>query len=193
MQVFFIFAIMEYIIIFLVALGLCFDTFAVSISSGIAKQNIIFTDALKIALTLAFFQGVMPLAGWSLGEQVKSIISNIDHWVAFTILFVLGLKMILESFKNEKKKEINPLNPLYLIGIAIATSLDALAVGFSFSIISIPIIISAIIIGAVTFFASMLGILFGKKTGKNFGNKVEIIGGIILIAIGIKILIQHLT
>jgi len=184
---------MEYIIIFLVALGLCFDTFAVSISSGIAKQNIIFTDALKIALTLAFFQGVMPLAGWSLGEQVKSIISNIDHWVAFTILFVLGLKMILESFKNEKKKEINPLNPLYLIGIAIATSLDALAVGFSFSIISIPIIISAIIIGAVTFFASMLGILFGKKTGKNFGNKVEIIGGIILIAIGIKILIQHLT
>lgn len=183
---------MDYLIIVLVAIGLCFDTFAVSISSGIAKQEIVFRDALKIAFTLAFFQGLMPLAGWGLGEQIKIYLSKYDHWVAFTILFILGLKMIIESFKHDEKKEYNPLNPWILISMAIATSIDALAVGFSFSIISIPIFISAFIIGFVTFLASMLGILFGKKTGKNFGNKIEIIGGAILIIIGIKIIIEHL-
>lgn len=184
---------MDYIIIFLVAVGLCFDTFAVSISSGIAKQEIVFKDALKIALTLAFFQSAMPLAGWSLGEQVKQYISEFDHWIAFGILVVLGIKMILESFKNEDEKEFNPLNPWILISMAIATSLDALAVGISFSMISIPILISVLIIGFVTFIASMLGILFGKKTGKSFGKKIEIAGGIILIAIGTKILIEHIA
>ena len=184
---------MDYLIIFLVAIGLCFDTFAVSISSGIAKQEIVFKDALKIALTLAFFQSAMPLAGWSLGEQVKQYISEFDHWIAFGILTILGIKMILESFKNEDEKEFNPLNPWILVSMAIATSLDALAVGLSFSLISIPIILSVLIIGFVTFFASMLGILFGKKTGKGFGKKIEIAGGLILIAIGIKILIEHIA
>ena len=94
---------MDYLIIVLVAIGLCFDTFAVSISSGIAKQEIVFRDALKIAFTLAFFQGFMPLAGWGLGEQIKHYLSEIDHWVAFTILFVLGLKMIIESLLKNKK------------------------------------------------------------------------------------------
>ena len=154
---------MEYLVIFFVAIGLCFDTFAVSISSGIAKQEIVFTDALKIAFTLAFFQSAMPLAGWGLGEQIKQFIANIDHWIAFGILGLLGLKMILESFKKEKQKEFNPLNGLVLISMAIATSIDALAVGISFSFINIPIVVSALIIGFVTFMASMLGILFGKK------------------------------
>lgn len=184
---------MEYLVIFFVAIGLCFDTFAVSISSGIAKQEIVFTDALKIAFTLAFFQSAMPLAGWGLGEQVKQFISNIDHWIAFGILGLLGLKMILESLKKEKQKDFNPLNGLVLISMAIATSIDALAVGISFSFVNIPILISVLIIGFVTFMASMLGILFGKKTGKHLGKRVEMAGGIILIIIGLKILIEHLN
>lgn len=183
---------MDYLVIFLVAIGLCFDTFAVSISSGVAKQEIIFRDALKIAFILAFFQSAMPLAGWGLGEQVKSLISDYDHWVAFSILFLLGLKMIFESFKKEKKKDFDPLKGWIMVSMAIATSIDALAVGVSFSFVNIPILISALIIGFVTFMASMLGILFGKKTGKYFGKKIEITGGIILILIGVKILIEHL-
>ncbi len=183
---------MDYLIIVLVAVGLCFDTFAVSVSSGIAKQEIKFFDACKIALVFAFFQAIMPVIGWFLGEQVKRYISEFDHWVVFGILFLLGLKMIVESFKNEEKKKFNPLHFWVMISMAIATSIDALAVGISFSIINVSILITAFIIGSVTYLASMLGILFGKKTGSHFGKKMEIIGGIILIGIGIKIIIQHL-
>jgi len=193
---FFIFAdkfFMDYLVIFLVAISLCFDTFAVSISSGVIKHKIIFKDALKIAFTLAFFQTVMPLAGWCMGKQVKQYISEFDHWVAFGILSILGIKMIIDSFKQESKKEFNPLNIWILISIAIATSIDAFAVGISFSIINVPIFLSVLIIGFVTFIVSMLGILFGEKTGKIFGKKIEIAGGIILIAIGIKILYKHLV
>ena len=183
---------MDYLIILLIALGLCFDTFAVSVSSGIAKQEIRFFDACKIAIILAIFQGGMPVLGWLLGEQVKHLISEFDHWIVFGILFILGLKMIVESFKKEETKKFNPLNIWVMITMAIATSIDALAVGISFSIINVSIIITAIIIGSVTYIASMLGILFGKKTGSYYGKKMEIIGGLILIGIGIKILIQHL-
>ena len=183
---------MDYIIILLIALGLCFDTFAVSVSSGIARQEITFLDACKIAIILAIFQAGMPILGWLMGEQVKHLISDFDHWIVFGILFLLGLKMIYESFKKEENKKFNPLNFWVMISMAIATSIDALAVGISFSIIDVPILITAFIIGSVTYLASMLGMLFGKKTGSFYGKKMEILGGLILIGIGLKILIQHL-
>ena len=183
---------MEYLIIILLALGLCFDTFAVSVSSGIAKQEITFLDACKIAILLAIFQGGMPLIGWFLGEQVKLLIAEFDHWVVFGILLLLGLKMIYESFKKEEIKSFNPLNFWIMTSMAVATSIDALAVGISFSLINVSILITTFIIGSVTYLASMLGILLGKKTGSFYGKKMEIIGGIILIGIGVKILYQHL-
>ena len=183
---------MDYFLIIFVGLGLSFDTFAVSVSSGIIKQEIRFLEACKIAIILAFFQAAMPTIGWFLGEQVKEIISNYDHWVVFSILSLLGLKMILDSFKKEEDKIFNPLNIWIMISMGIATSIDAFAVGISFSIINIPIFITAIIIGSVTYLASMLGILFGKKTGSHFGQKIEVLGGLILILIGLKILFPHL-
>ena len=129
---------------------------------------------------------------WLILLAIKEYIESIDHWIAFGLLSLLGLKMIIESFKKEEEKAFNPLNPWIILGMAVATSIDALVVGLSFSIINLLILISALIIGFVTFMASMLGILFGKKAGNRFGKKIEILGGFILIGIGLKILIEHL-
>lgn len=184
---------MDVLTIFLIAIGLSFDTFAVSVSSGLLKKEIVFFNAVKIAIILAFFQGLMPVVGWMAGLIIKDFVSSIDHWVAFGLLAILGTKMIWESFKPEDaKKDVDPLKIKIIITMAIATSIDALVVGISFSLIDIPIILSIIIIGAVTFIVSMLGILFGKKTAGALGKKMEILGGVILIGIGLKILIQHL-
>jgi manganese efflux pump family protein len=183
---------MSYITIILISVGLCFDTFAVSVSSGIVKQEIKFFEACKIAFIFAIFQAGMPIIGWVVGEQVKNIIASFDHWVVFAILFLLGLKMILESIISKKPKIFNPNNLWVTISMAIATSIDALAVGISFSIINISIILTAFIIGTFTYLASMTGILIGKKSGIYYGKKMEILGGIILILIGIKIVYEHI-
>jgi len=125
------------------------------------------------------------------GITIKSWIEPFDHWVALGILTVLGIKMIIESQKTDEDKNIDPLDLKVIISMALATSIDAFAVGISFAIIQVNMILAVLIIGSVTFIASMLGILFGKKTGSHFGQKMEILGGLILIAIGIKIVIEH--
>ncbi len=184
---------MEFIIVFLIAVSLSFDTFAISISSGLAYQQIKFFEACKIAITLSFFQTMMPLAGWSFGEHIYTYIEPIDHWIAFSLLIFLGLKMFREAIKAKEYKNFNPLRPLTLLTMAIATSIDALAVGFTFSIINVPILYSALIIGFVTYLASMLGILIGKKVTFKNSSWIDAIGGFILILIGVKILIEHLN
>jgi len=184
---------MDFFIIFIVAISLSFDTFAISVSSGIAYQQIKFWEACKIALTLAFFQTLMPFAGWGLGIQIRAYIENFDHWIAFSLLLFLGLKMIHEAFKKEDEKDFNPLKPLTLITIAIATSIDALAVGFTFSIINIPIILAGFVIGFVTYIASMTGILVGKSLKTKNPGLIDVIGGLFLIGLGTKILIEHLS
>lgn len=184
---------MNIISIILVAISLSFDTFAVSVSTGFAIKKIRFLQILKIALILALFQSAMPLIGWCLGSQIEKIINNYDHWIAFVLLVILGTKMIIESFKNKNEtNNTNLLNTRIIIGIAIATSIDALVIGVSFAFIKMNIFLAVIIIGLVTFIASILGIVLGKNFGHHFGNKMEIVGGIILIAIGIRILINHI-
>lgn len=183
----------EILTVFLLAIGLSFDTFAVSVSSGVILPQIRFRQAIKIAIVLALFQGVMPIIGWAIGSGFKQYIEQIDHWVAFLILLVLGSKMIYESFSDDPDKPAsNPLELKNRISIAFATSIDALIIGFGLSIIHLGIIESATIIGIVTFIVSMLGLLFGKKIGIRFGKRMEILGGIILILIGAKILFEHL-
>jgi putative Mn2+ efflux pump MntP len=184
---------MDLLTIFLIGLGLTGDTLAVSVSTGLSITKIRFFQAVKIAIVLAVFQGLMPLLGWFLGIQIKEYIINIDHWLAFILLLAIGGKMILETFKDqEERKEFNPLKTSVLIGISIATSIDALVVGISFGFIDVNILLAVAIIGFLTFFVSMTGVFIGKKTGSLFGKKVEIIGGIILILIGTRILIEHL-
>ncbi len=183
---------MDILFLLLIAIGLSFDTFAVSIIIGLSVFQIKFWQASKIALTLTVFQCLMPILGWVLGSQINDIFSHADHWIAFGLLSIIGIKMIIEGFKKEGgKKEFDPFKPLVLIGIAIATSIDALIVGVSFAFINVNILLSAGIIGFTTYISAMLGMLFGKTAGKSLGKNIEMAGGIILLIIGIKILFEH--
>ncbi len=184
---------MEILTVFLLSIGLSFDSFAVSVCSGLNLPHIRFFQAAKIAIFLALFQAFMPLLGWLVGNSMKALIEPVDHWIAFGLLGMIGGKMIIESFINSEEREIkDPLSLKVILTLSVATSIDALAVGFSFSTILDKILFAVIIIGSVTFIASMLGILLGKKTGPKINKYAEITGGLILIAIGAKIMIEHL-
>jgi len=179
-------------VIFL-AIGLSFDSFAVSVCSGLNVPHIRFFQATKIAISLAAFQAVMPLIGWMIGNSIKDYIEPVDHWIAFGLLSLIGGKMIFESILGSEDREIqNPLLWKVILMLSFATSIDALAVGFSFATLLDKILLVVFVIGFVTFVASMLGILLGKKTGPRFNQYAEILGGAILIIIGLKILIEHL-
>ena len=142
---------------------------------------------------MALFQAFMPLIGWLIGNSMESMIEPVDHWIAFGMLSLIGGKMIIESFIGSETREIkNPLHIKVILVLSLATSIDALAVGFSFAVLLDKILVAVLIIGSVTFVASMLGILLGKKTGPKINRYAEIIGGLILILIGLKILIEHL-
>ena len=169
------------------------DSFAVSITSGVIIRRPRFFDAITIALFFGSFQAGMPILGWLAGIKFSALICEIDHWIAFTLLTVIGVKMIIDSINKEKhKKRFNPLNILVLLTLALATSLDAAAVGLSISFMDQPILIPALIIGTVTFVISFLGVFIGNKVGILFGRKVEFFGGTLLIGIGIRILTVHL-
>jgi len=185
---------MEILTIFLIAISLSFDTFAVSVSSGLILKKIDFFNASKIAITLALFQAAMPVLGWIAGTGIRNYAEKYDHWIAFLILILLGGKMIHESLKTDpENRTFNPLDIKVMIGMAIATSIDALIVGFSFALLNFKILASITIIGAVTYIVAMLGMLFGKKIGSRMGLRMEMLGGLMLILIGFKILIGHLA
>ena len=185
---------MDIISIVIIAVGLAMDAFAVSITSGITIKRLKINNALKIALFFGLFQAVMPIIGWLAGLSLRDYISAVDHWIAFGLLSAIGCKMIYESCKVESiKREINPLNFFVLLILSVATSIDALAVGISLSFLKISIAIPAIIIGIVTFLLTLLGVFIGNRFGHFFENKIEIVGGLILIGIGTKILMEHLA
>ncbi len=176
-----------------IAVILAMDSFTVSIASGISIKKIRLTEALKIAFAFGLFQGVMPIIGWKAGVDMASLISEFDHWIAFILLSGIGAKMIYESLQKKTELKIkNHIGNMALLGLAVATSIDALAVGLSFAFLDVKILNSAIIIGTVTFSLSLIGVYIGKRTGHFFEQRIETIAGIILIGIGAKILIEHL-
>ncbi|MBS2097508.1 manganese efflux pump MntP [Carboxylicivirga linearis] len=184
---------MEFLSLLLLAVALAMDSFAVSITVGLSIKKIKFNPVGKVCLLFAFFQGIMPVIGWALGQSFADAISAYDHWVVFALLLFIGGKMLYEAFQyNESAPFVNAYNNKTITMLAIATSIDALAVGISFSLLNVDIVMPAIVIGIVTFIFSHLGIAIGWKLGSIFRNKMEIIGGILLIGIGIKILIEHL-
>jgi putative Mn2+ efflux pump MntP len=184
---------MDYFTIVVIALGLSFDTFAVSLSYGVIRNGILFRQASWIAIVLAAFQGGLTIAGYYLGSIISGALQAIDHWVALGLLSFLGMKMIYEGFKkNEDEETKDYSSTLVLLTIAVGTSIDAFAVGISFALLSVHIWEAGIVISAVTFLASMTAIRIGKSAGERLGNKVEIIGGLLLIAIGLKIFIEHM-
>jgi len=185
---------MPFFTVTLIAVGLAMDCFAVAITSGIAIKQLRFNHALQIAIFFGGFQALMPIIGWLAGRGLRDFISGIDHWLAFGLLWAIGLKMIYESRKLEaNKKEINPLNLSVLLILSIATSIDALAVGVSFAFLKIQLMASVILIGTITFLISFIGVFVGNRTGHFFENKMELVGGLILIGIGLKILLEHLA
>ncbi|MCF7858068.1 MAG: manganese efflux pump MntP family protein [Candidatus Cloacimonetes bacterium] len=184
---------MDNITILIIALGLALDAFAVSITSGVTLRCFKVRPAFRVAIFFGGFQALMPVIGWFAGSSFKSYIETFDHWIAFGLLVFIGSKMIYESIMiKEAEKKCDPNNLNTVLILAIATSIDALAVGLSFSILQVEIIKPVLIIGLVTFFVSLGGVYLGGKFGSLFENKIELLGGLILIGIGIKILIQHL-
>ncbi len=184
---------MKTISIILIAFGLAMDAFAVSVASGFIIKKLKFRQAFKIAFSFGGFQAIMPVLGWLAGLSIKGYIEQFDHWIAFALLGFIGGKMIYESFKIEKKeKSIDPLKFAVLLTLSIATSIDALAIGLTFAVLKVSIWTPIIIIGVITFILSLLGVYVGNRFGHFFEKKIEFIGGVVLIAIGIKILIEHL-
>lgn len=169
------------------------DAFAVSVTSGLAIHRLRMRHALKIAFFFGGFQALMPLIGWLAGIGLREMISAIDHWIAFALLIFVGGKMIYEStFMDEDKELADPLKLYVLLMLSVATSIDALAVGLSLSLLNIEIISPAVVIGSVTFCLSFLGVYIGDQFGHFFERKIEVVGGLILLAIGFNILFEHL-
>lgn len=184
---------MDLITLFILAIALSFDSFAVSLGCGFSRQGIRFNEALKVAISLGFFQGMMPVLGWLGGLAVKEYIIQFDHWIAFILLTFLGIRMIKESYSCDTDDDIShKLSGREILTMSIGTSIDALVVGVSFAFLEINIIEAAVVIGVITTIISMFGMLIGKKTGNHLGSKVEILGGLILIGIGLKILLEHM-
>jgi putative Mn2+ efflux pump MntP len=168
------------------------DSFAVSISTGSVLKQFHFRAMGKISFLFAIFQGMLPVIGWYAGESFEEYIRDYDHWVAFILLSLIGGKMIYESFwGGEDTPFLDPHSFRKMATLAIATSIDAFAIGISFSVLNIDIFYPAFIIGIVTFIFSFAGLTIGIKLGRAFGSKVELVGGLILIFIGVKILLEH--
>jgi len=182
---------MDFVTVILIAIGLSMDAFAVSIAKGISVNKNRRKSAILLASLFGGFQALMPVIGWLAGLGLREIIMGVDHWIAFGLLGFIGAKMIYDSTKSEDGKE-EDVTIFAALALAVATSIDALMVGLSFAFLEIPILIPILLIGTVTLMLSYLGFIFGSRMGSIFGKKIKIFGGLILILIGIRILIEHL-
>lgn len=175
--------------VLVIAIGLAMDALSVSIIGGLKSKTIRLSDALKVALYFGIFQAGMPVIGWAFGLLLKNIFESYGNIIAFAILTVIGIKMVWEATHPDDAKENKMLANRVLLGLAVATSIDALMVGTTLTLLDVPLLVSIVIIGVVTFLLSGLGYLFGNKLGSIFGHRVEIFGGIVLIIIGITFLL----
>ena len=183
---------MSFAEIFFRGIGLAMDALAVSICKGLAFKKMNWKNAIIIAIYFGLFQAIMPVFGYFLGTTFERFVTVVDHWVAFILLCIIGGSMIREAFDNEDEKKNDKLDFKTMIVLAIATSIDALAVGITFAFFDVNILRSSVIIGIVTFTISMFGVKIGNKFGDKYQNKAEFFGGALLIILGIKILLEHL-
>ncbi len=179
--------------ILLIALSLAMDAFAVSVSTGIAVPGFGPRQAARIGVWCGAFQFAMPLIGWFLGSSVKTYIEAVDHWIAFGLLAFIGGNMIHEALSGGQEEAVTDLSARRLFLLALATSIDALAVGVTMAFMDVNILFSAAIIGVVAFLLAMLGGLLGRRLGQLFQRRATLLGGAVLVFIGGKILLEHLT
>lgn len=176
----------------LLSFSLALDAFAVSISVGALIKTRTWRDYFRIPFHFGLFQFLMPVIGWYLGSTIEPLIAEIDHWIAFILLAIIGGKMIKSAFSKEKELQTSdPSRGISLIILSIATSIDALAVGFSFALLRYSFWYPSVLIGIITAALSLIGLFAGNRLGNKFGNIVEVCGGVILISIGIKIVLTH--
>ncbi|MBN1945403.1 MAG: manganese efflux pump [Bradymonadales bacterium] len=179
--------------ILLIAVGLAMDAFAVSLGAGSGGYCRTARPAIRIAFHFGLFQALMPIVGWFLGTSILPLIETIDHWVAFGLLVFVGGRMIRSGLSGETEaRTVDPTRGLTLVLLCIATSIDALAVGLSLAMVQVKIWYPAAVIGLVTFGLSLLATRIGDGLSARFGKRIEILGGLILIGIGIRILVSHL-
>lgn len=181
-----------FITVFLTGIGLAMDAFAVAICKGLKMQKLNYKQMSLIALFFGGFQALMPLVGWLLGKSFETYIKSFDHWVAFGLLLFIGGKMAWESFKDDEDDCGDKFDIKELFIMAIATSIDALAVGVAFALKDVNIFFAISVIGITTFVLSAIGVFIGHKFGAVYKSKAELAGGIILILIGVKILLEDL-
>ena len=178
--------------LFLIAVGLSMDAFAVSVCKGLAMPKCTFKKAAIVGLWFGGFQALMPAIGYVLGAQFQETIASIDHWIAFVLLALIGGNMIHEALDNDEEEADASLDVKTMFLLAVATSIDALAIGITFAFLKINIIPAVCFIGIVTFIISFAGVKIGNVFGARYKNKAEIVGGVILILLGLKILLEHL-
>ena len=178
--------------LFLIAVGLSMDAFAVSVCKGLAMPKCTFKKAAIVGLWFGGFQALMLAIGYVLGAQFQEAIASIDHWIAFVLLALIGGNMIHEALDNDEEEADASLDVKTMFLLAVATSIDALAIGITFAFLKVNIIPAVCFIGIVTFIISFAGVKIGNVFGARYKNKAEIVGGIILILLGLKILLEHL-
>ena len=183
---------MELFEIIVIGIGLAMDAFAVSICKGLSMKKIDWKKALIIALYFGAFQALMPVVGYFLGSTFSSFVQSVDHWIAFILLAIIGGNMIKDSTDDEVEKRNDKVDVKTMIMLAIATSIDALAVGVTFAFFKVNLLFSISVIGIITFVLSFFGVIIGNKFGDKFQNRAELAGGIVLITIGLKVLLEHL-
>ncbi len=179
--------------LFLVALGLSMDAFAAAIVAGVALGRPTFLDGLKIAAPFGAFALLFAVLGWGLGSYFREIVTEWDHWIAFGLLAIIGVAMIVEGLRHRRDpKERSALSPLALLTLAIATNVDEAAIGVTLAFLDTAIVSAALILGAVTFAAAAMGVHLGRVFGPLLGKKAEIVGGLVLIGLGVKILLEDI-
>jgi putative Mn2+ efflux pump MntP len=185
---------LDFLSILLIAFGLSADCFAVALSIGISRGTVSVTQALRVSLFFGGFQAAMSFLGWMAGNTIIGYIEQYDHWLAFILLIIVGGRMVWESFheKDEKRSNLDITRATVLLMLSIATSIDALAVGLSFAFLEMNIIVAIITIAIVTFLVTGFAFWLGKKVSRLVGKRAEVVGGIILIGIGIRILLEHI-
>ncbi|MCX5833933.1 MAG: manganese efflux pump MntP family protein [Deltaproteobacteria bacterium] len=184
---------MNFYSILIIAIGLGMDAFAVAIGAGVALKGHSQASAFRLSSSFGFFQFIMPIIGWSAGLTISTVIQGYDHWLAFVLLAAIGGKMIYDALRDGKEISFSdPTKGLPLLMLSIATSIDALAVGLSLAFLKVAIFYPSVVIGTVAFAMTWIGMAFGERLGRVFGKKVEVAGGLILLGIGVKILLEHL-
>ena len=178
--------------ILLISLGLAMDAFAVSVCKGLAMKKMSWKKAIIIGLYFGVFQAVMPTIGFFLGTTFERFITNIDHWIAFILLVGIGINMIKEAFDEESENRNDNVDIKTMLVLSIETSIDALAIGIKFACLKMHILIPVITIGVTTFIISVIGVKIGNRFGDKYEKKAETMGGVILILLGTKILLEHL-